>query len=399
MNSAWLAEFHRQWEHARGQRTSPAVMAFSRDWQKLLADAQVTAADDIRHSEREAESLASAGRLELCRVPRRRHLIERIALPVVQEAWLRDLFQSEDPAALQQHSLAEVRAALALGHALYPDLWQQWCAGLTEAFAAGRSARAFRWRQPETVRGLLHLVRELTVREWPPYTLVRDADVALGLPTKTIEGHRRAVESALTQMFRRETPLEALNIITSNSRLLFDGPLTLHFADGTTDESGGLRHGDFVTAADLDRAVRITTTASRILSVENSKTTFRQLAVLNTARDTLIIATSFPTQSARLLLSKLPPALPHWHFGDTDPAGYFILLKLRQLTARPVRAWQMNWRDAPDSPPLTAYDQSTLSTLLAAGEMEDCQTSLHEMLIAGRKGAFEQESLTACLPV
>ncbi len=52
------------------------------------------------------------------------------------------------------------------------------------------------------------------------------------------------------------------------------------------------------------------TTADRILSIENRKTTFRQYAAANHDRRTLIIATSFPSPALRTLLDKLPPELP-----------------------------------------------------------------------------------------
>ena len=395
MKSAWLLEFHRQWQRARGGRPAAGDTPFSRDWRKLLEDAGISAAEDIKHAEREAESLEAQGHLKLSHY--RHRLIQRVRLPVAKEAWLRGLFHSDDPVVLRQRALEAVGAARAKGHPLYPDLWGQWCSSLADTFAAGRNQRPLLWRQPDNLKDLLSLVYELTAREWPPHTLVRDADVALGQPTKIIERLRHAVEAALTQLFQRGTTLEALNIVTANSRLLFDGPLTLHFADGSADVSGHLRHGDFVTAADLARAVRVTTTASRILSIENSKTTFRNLAAQNDARDTLLVATSFPTQAVRLLLEKLPLELPHFHFGDTDPAGYFILTKLREVCPRSVAAWQMDWSDKPDSPPLTAYDRRVLERLLTAPNMEDIRPDLHRMFVAGSKGEFEQESRPALL--
>jgi hypothetical protein len=92
----------------------------------------------------------------------------------------------------------------------------------------------------------------------------------------------------------------------------------------TQHEAGNLRYGDWITAADLDRAVSIITSAERLLSVENSITTFPKLIELNRNRDTLIFASSFPTTAVKLLLTKLRPTIQHHHFGDTDAAGYFI---------------------------------------------------------------------------
>lgn len=396
---AWLAEFHRQWQRARGGRATASSAAFSRDWEDLLDAAGLRTAEDRAAATRETEAFSS--QLVFTR-HRYRGFLERVRLPVEHEPWLRALFESDNPAELRQRSLDIAQEFLVRGHALLPGEWKAWCESLVRLFAAGKGHRPFHWRQPDNVRALLSLLHSLTSREWPHGTLVRDASVALGLDSKAIERRLHAVQSSLGWLMhgtpeRGPLPLESLGILTSNSRLLFDGPLTLHFADGTCDESRHLRHGDFVTAADLDRAVRITTTARRILSVENSKTTFRNLAALNNTRDTLIIATSFPTRAVQIVLTKLPPSLPHWHFGDTDPAGYFILSKLREVGSRPVAAWQMEWRDKPDSPPLTGYDRQMLNRLLTAPHMEDVRTDLNRMLVGGRKGWFEQETRPALL--
>lgn len=397
---AWLAEFHRQWQKVRGHRAEPAAAPFGRNWEDLLDAAGLRTAEERAAAAREAGAFAD--RLVFTR-HRYRGFIQRVRLPFESEPWLRALFESNDPAVLRQSSLGIVMEFLAREHPLLPGEWRAWCGSLIRLFAAGKSHRPFHWRQPENVRALLSLLHSLTSREWPHGTLVRDASVALGLDSKAIERRLHAMQSALGWLMhgtpeRGPLPLESLGILTTNSRLLFDGPLTLHFADGSCDESRNLRHGDFVTAADLERAVRITTTASRILSVENSKTTFRNLAAQNEARDTLIIATSFPTRAVRLLLEKLPLPLPHWHFGDTDPAGYFILLKLRQLTTRPVSAWQMDWRDDEHSAPLSPYDLRVLQHLLTHPSLPDVQPDLCRMREAGRKGDYEQESRDCLIP-
>lgn len=396
----WLAEFHRQWQNARGNRAERAATPFGRNWEDLLDAAGLRTAEERAAAAREVESFV--GRLEFTR-HRYRNFIQRVRLPLEHEQWLREQFQSADPAELRQASMDMVMRFLATSHPLLPDEWKAWCESLIRLFAAGKSRRPFHWNQPDSVESLLSLVHSLTSREWPRGTLVRNASTALGLDSKALERRLHAVQAALSWLIhgspdRGPLPLESLGILTSNSRLLFDGPLTLHFADGTCDESRHLRHGDFVTAADLERAVRITTTASRIVSVENSKTTFRNLAAQNAARDTLLIATSFPTRAVRLLLEKLPVSLPHWHFGDTDPAGYFILLKLRQLTPRPVQAWQMEWRDRPDSAPLSAYDLRILTKLEEAPGITDFRDSLRQLRLANRKGDFEQENRAAALP-
>ena len=139
--------------------------------------------------------------------------------------------------------------------------------------------------------------------------------------------------------------------------------------------------------------MHLTTTAERLLTVENRKTTFLQLARADVPRSTLIVATSFPTQAVRLLLQKLPRSLPHHHFGDTDPAGWDILRKLREVSGRAVPPFHMRWRGKANASPLTQRDHRILTRLLADPRMTDCQAELHAMREAGNKGDFEQESL------
>ena len=109
--------------------------------------------------------------------------------------------------------------------------------------------------------------------------------------------------------------------------------------------------------------------------------------------EALIVATSFPTQSVRLLLQKLPPDLPHHHFGDTDPAGWDILRKLREVSERAVHPFEMRWRPKSAAQPLSPRERQILVRLLGAPSMKDCQGGLQAMLEAGTRGEFEQESL------
>ena len=393
----WLAEFHRQWLRARGARPLPATSPFSRSWDDLLDASNLHSAELRHHAAREALQLASSGLLSLTR-GRHQLSIIRIRLPITSEPWLRGLFNSQAPADALSASLDIVASFQSTPHPLFPDEWPHWCASLATAFSAGRPLRPCHWKNPDTLRAFLSLFFDLTSTPWPPATLVRDADITLGRPTKTIERHHRALAAALSSLTGKPTPLESLGLISSNSRLLFDGPLTLTFPDGARIHSDALRHGITITAADLARASSITTSASRIISVENHKTSFLHLAARNAPRDSLIIATSFPTKAVRLLLSSLPPSLPHWHFGDTDPAGFLILRQLRSLSPRHVAPWLMDWIDNPQSPPLSAWDRRTLDDLLASPLMLDCHPDLLRIRAANRKGAFEQEARSPLPP-
>jgi hypothetical protein len=175
--------------------------------------------------------------------------------------------------------------------------------------------------------------------------------------------------------------------------LHFSGPLELVFEDGTRHQTDLLRFESTLPVAEIERAVRLETRAERLLTVENAKTTFLQLARADLPRSTLLVATSFPTQAVRRLLEKLPPDLPHFHFGDTDPSGWDILRRLREIHPRPVRPFQMRWRPKPGAAPLSPRDQPILDRLLFDPAMADCHPQLRAMLEAGTKGEFEQESL------
>jgi hypothetical protein len=107
----------------------------------------------------------------------------------------------------------------------------------------------------------------------------------------------------------------------------------------------------------------------------------------------LIVTTSFPTQAVKLLLQKLPPSLPHYHFGDTDPSGWDIMRKLRELAPHPVLPIHMSWRPSAQATPLTQRDLQIIARLLADPSMADCHPVLQAMQNSGTKGDFEQESL------
>jgi len=92
-------------------------------------------------------------------------------------------------------------------------------------------------------------------------------------------------------------------------------------------------------------------------------------------------------------LEKLPVDLSHHHFGDTDPAGWHILLKLRQATAQPVVACQMKWRPFSTAIPLTPYDRDLLDRLLTSPLLEDVREQISMIAERGDRGDYEQETL------
>lgn len=388
----WLTELHRQWHAARGKRIAVTNRAFTRDWIKLLEDAGVTSTEDQATAAREAELLEKEGKLILKRHRYRKYLIERLTLPLASEPWLRKLFNAASSQELQAASLEIIATFSKLRHPLFPDEWNSLCGSLLATFTAGRSLRPFHWRHPERLQRLLEIVSDLSSREWAAGTLVRTASVEIGLDSKALERHQRSIESGLTRLFGSSTSFKSLGLVCGEGHVELHGPICLHFPDGSCHDFDGLSQV-LISASDLARCSHVTTTAERLLSIENRKTTFRQYAAANTDRRTLIAATSFPTPAFRGLLEKLPMDLPHDHFGDTDPAGWHILLKLREATPRKVGAFQMKWRPAKLKVPLTNYDRKLLEKLISAPLLVDVMEEIRNMPDRNDRGDFEQETL------
>jgi Uncharacterized protein conserved in bacteria C-term(DUF2220) len=387
---AWLSQLHHQWMKARARRTDPSVRAFRRDWEQLLDEADIHRAEDRQAAQREAERMPQVKVITFKKKPR---FIDKIELPLESEAWLHERFGSVTGATNLAKSLEIVASFSERKSPSLSKPWQSLLELLLTSFTASRSLGPFSWMNPEPLELHLSLLWDLTAREWPHGTLIRDASTAIGRDSKMLEAHQASLVRGLEFLLGEETPLEALGIQSSNSVLNYSGPLILHLKDHSKPLD--LRFQSTLTLAELSGATHISTTAKRLLTVENHKTTFRQLALADADRETLIVSTSFPSQAVRVCLDKLPVDLPHYHFGDTDPSGWDILRRLREVSPRPVMPFQMTWRPIPESSSLTPRDQQILARLLADPLMSDCHEPMQQMLTSGQRGLFEQESLGA----
>lgn len=388
----WLAELHRQWFTARGKKLGTRTKAYSRNWEDLLHTAGILSAEDLATAAREAEKLANEERVVLKRHRFRRYLIDRIELPLSSEPWLRGIFESPDPELLRETSLRIVHSFLSRSHPKYPEAWSAWLLSIAKAFSEGRNARPLLWKHPDLALELLRNVEEITARTWQSDTLIREGSVALGFESKELEKAQRPLEACLSAMFGSPMTLGMFGFQGPGGKVELAGELTLHFEDGSHARIDGL-HGVFHLTSDLDRAVKVTTPAKRLLTVENSKTTLRRIASLNEDRETLIVACAFPGRGLIRLLELLPTNLPVFHFGDTDPAGFHILSRLRRAITRPVAPFlmQRRVREAPRA--LSDYDRSILPRLISDPALEDIRPHLEEIAASGDKGDFEQESL------
>ncbi len=388
----WLREFHRRWQNARGRRLASASRGFSQDWPKLLDAAGIARAEDIATAVREAVALEKSGHLVLKRHRYRNYLIERVTLPLEKEEWLMAQFGGVSGGAVLLQALEVVERFSRRGNSRFPEFWKSLCDTLDTVFREGRALRPFSWKQAATLDVMLGAIASLSEAEWAPGTLIRSASVAIGRDSKWLERHRRSCEAGLTRLLGENITLRSLGLVDGDASVELSGPVCLHFPDGTSHDFDGLSH-PIISAADLERCSSISTTAERLLSIENRKTTFRQYAAANTDRRTLIATSSFPTPAFRQFLTKLPTDLPLYHFGDTDPSGWHILLKLREAAGRSVAAYCMKWRPAAVANPLTQHDRKLLGKLLDSPLLDDVRGEIEIMVTTGDRGDYEQETL------
>jgi len=88
-----LRELHRQWLTNRGYALADGFQRpFSRNWEKLLADAELVSAESRIEANRDARMLADVGLLAIRTVRFRPEYIERVSVPLEAESRLRNLY-------------------------------------------------------------------------------------------------------------------------------------------------------------------------------------------------------------------------------------------------------------------------------------------------------------------
>ena len=88
-----LRELHNQWLANRGNASADGFQRpFSRDWETLLADAELVSAESRNEANRDARMLAAIGLLTVKTVRHRPEYIQRVAIPLEAEGRLRNLF-------------------------------------------------------------------------------------------------------------------------------------------------------------------------------------------------------------------------------------------------------------------------------------------------------------------
>jgi hypothetical protein len=390
MHPAWLQTLFQKWQAARGSRLSPGKVAFRHDWIKLLDEAGLQNEEDRQAAVRDLKKLPQ---LQYQTHKYRKYLIEKVIIPLDSEPWLIATFGHIPAAQLHQETLSTISELRQLQHPLYPELWQHWCDRIQSTFQQEKNLQPLTWKEPDKVRQLMMLLYRFTSFPWLEATPIRDASTTLGLGSKDLESLQSRLESCLTSFYERPTTLESCGLLLTEPKVEVAGKLTLHYADGTSQPIHEMR-GVYTLPLlpDLERAVRISTPATRLLTVENSKTTLPALTAKNQAANTLLIGCSFPNRAVLRLIELLPPNFPIHHFGDTDPAGFLILSTLRQKTARQIHPFLMIPRAASHPVPLTEYDRKILPNLLISPFLADVRPCIEDLIHRQDKGLFEQET-------
>lgn len=389
-----LEALARRYHASKQGRTGSGVRDFLVDYPDLLKLAGCTDGDSRVQAEKElnAASGLPGSKLVLERHPRDPSIIWQVRLLADGgESWLFDVLGKPTPTALRAqwaaffHHAAEDLSDLP---APWQERWNRWCTGLASAAHQGQSIAPFAFNNQDTAAELLMTLKG--VLNWQGPTLIRVASCTLCGDSKQLERMAPRLGQALDQITEGQcTSLADLGLTDTPRSVLLHGPLQIHTTAGVVD-LGPLKEASRISAADIESAVTLATSATRCLSVEN-ETTFHGLARLQSG--VLLIHTSYPGSGVLRLYERLPAELEFWHFGDTDPAGFDILRDLRTRIARPIQPLHMNFRENEDSPWLTLQETRLIDRLIASPQVADVRNELTAMRSSGRKGRFEQESL------
>ncbi|MEI7728626.1 MAG: Wadjet anti-phage system protein JetD domain-containing protein [Verrucomicrobiota bacterium] len=389
MYSPVLQTLVAQYTRSKAGRTGAVDRDWLMDFRALLrlagcedGEARVQAVCDLEMAERK-------GVIQVERHRRDRELIERIRLPLAQEAALFTLLGLLSPT----HRRQEFSRQFALArYAAVPEpwreRWQTFCREYELAALQGTVTTPFSCDDPAGNAELLELLPKLLA--WPGESLLRFASCVLCQDSKRLEQLSGRLAAALQQLSHGEiASLDDLGLVENPRTVLLHGPLRLDLR-GQWLDLGRLRGASRISQMDIEAAALVEINARRCITIEN-ETSFHELAKLQCGD--LLIQTSYPGSGTRALLQRLPDVLEYWHFGDADADGFAILNQLRTITGKPFRSLHMRFRAEPCGPKLLPDDLRKLQKMIKSDSLGPERVELEAMLAAGHKGAFEQESL------
>jgi hypothetical protein len=271
----------------------------------------------------------------------------------------------------------------------YAESWRQFCTQRASAARHWYHMKPFQSQELETGRETLTVLTRLLA--WKGRHLVRWVSSILCADSKLLERRQQILEALLAEATGGVVPTyDSLGILSVPPSVTLHGPLRLRIGDEWCDLRA-LQGPTALSGADVSRITALECDAQRCLTVENA-TPFRSLVTSRSGE--MLIQTSYPSEATLALLARLAehqPEIEFWHFGDTDPKGFHILLDLRTRTGLPFRSFHMRFRPAAEARRLDRHERELVLDLLARMPVE--RRSLEAMLADGGRGDFEQESL------
>jgi len=268
--------------------------------------------------------------------------------------------------------------------------WAEFCAIRADHAQCWRAMEPFRFAQMARGRRMLEFTARLLA--WEGRRLVRYASYDITGDSKRLEKWQGSLEQLLAETTGGAVRDFAAHGLLPMPRVAtLHGPLRVWSGGSLALDAAQLADAATLSADDVTRASRIETSATRCLILEN-KAPFLEIAKLRSG--VLLVWSSFPSAATVALLRRLHavhPAIEFFHHGDTDPAGFDILRDLRQQTGIPIHSHHMRHADDAASVPLTASEQTRLSTFLDDPRMTTEHADIAAILASGRKGDFEQE--------
>ena len=376
--------------YRRSAAASPGARRdFTIDYETFLRDAALADGDDRELAESDL-IVAERDSLGLLAVDRDKRSGQPLRIRLKSDggaAWLFQRIGQPAPGDQRSDLAAFFREAAMMDFPGFPA-WKAWCEGLCQRASDGGAIQPFRRDDPAGNRELLDILAG--VLRWKGESLIRFASAVICGNSKALENTEGKLLIALREILGNENAsLDDLGILKKPRTLHFHGSLLLELEKGTIDFSA-LPGPCAISETNLLAARSVTTSAALCLTVENEEV-FIELAKHNP--NWLMILSSFPGAATRRLFRLLPPGLPCFHFGDSDPAGFEILRDLREKTGRDFQPVLMHHRPDPSAPPLTKSEQSTLDRLLAHPLMADVLPALEAMREMNSKGRFEQETV------
>lgn len=378
-------------------RTGMARHGFSIRYEKLLKAAKCSSGDRYANAEHDL----SQGDGAILSLKRRRNLQSNpptlVKVGLSHEPWLFVAIGRRSPTEERSAWKALFDEAAQLSVPMtHSASWLELCRRRGEQALVGKGWSPFQRKHRRRAKEQLEIVSKLL--GWNRRCLIRTASAQLAGSSKFFEHCTDTLETLLHEASGGTVgSLAALGIEPNPTAVRFHGPVHLRLRN-VVNSYQGLAGESALSEIDIAAADVIETDALRCVTIENA-TTFYELCRLDCPD--LLILTSYANQATIDFLRRLPTGLPIFHFGDTDPWGYDVLLDLRRRSARRIEALHMrqrNWAEA--LPPgtrarrfLNARDWRKLDELLDEPLLEDVWSELLKMEATRDTGDFEQEGL------